>query len=151
MAEEVKHPLGERATCLVTAPVACQYQGYNYCSLSSYTCCYTNFCCSSGYSCCNSNPGLCCGPGKFCCNLHVVSATPKRRLMSWKETKACESAAMKGRSVTVGFALTRRITPFGPTLSIARSNLALTAFMSRSRQRATLLNIQLPLKLSPTQ
>jgi hypothetical protein len=66
-------PLAERAVCDITAPVACQYEGFNFCCYSTTTCCYTDLCCDAGYSCCNSNPGLCCGPGTFCCNLSTVS------------------------------------------------------------------------------
>jgi hypothetical protein len=58
---------------------------------------------------------------------------------------------MKDRSVATEFALTRRKAPFRPNLSTACSNLESTVFMSQPQQRASVLNIQQPLKLPSTQ
>jgi hypothetical protein len=69
--------LTERAVCLSTDPVACEYNGFGYYCYSGYTCCYTDTCCIPGYVCCNSNPGLCCGEGKVCCDSEVLSAPPE--------------------------------------------------------------------------
>jgi hypothetical protein len=60
-------PLAERTVCLATSPVACQYEGYDFCCYSTTTCCYKGYCYKG-----------CCYLGTFCCSENAVSTTSLR-------------------------------------------------------------------------